>query len=153
MLKQLNITYQWFDHPAVFTVAESDKLKGEIPGKGTKNIFLHNKRKENFYLISLCGDKQMDIKAFRSSLGESKLSFAKPQYLMQYLQVTPGSVNPYGLIYDTDKKVQFFIDDDLLQEEWISFHPNVNTATISLKTDDFQKYFSYTGHKIQTISL
>lgn len=105
-----------YDHPAVFTCEEGDALAADVPGGRSKNLFLRNKDRSHHYLVSVLGAKRVDITAFAKLLGESKLSFAPPEDLMELLGVAPGSVSPLGLLNDTDKRVRAYLDSDLAAE-------------------------------------
>ncbi|MDH5532992.1 MAG: prolyl-tRNA synthetase associated domain-containing protein [Candidatus Pacebacteria bacterium] len=148
VLKDLNINYQKIDHPAVFTTQEADQYQLEEGTCHSKNLFLRNKKKTNYYLVVMEADKKFDIKSFSEKLGEKKLSFASPEDLMKYLHVTPGSVSPFTLINNKEKNVTVFIDQDLMDYKQAGFHPNINTATLVINTDDFKRYLSWTNNKI-----
>ncbi len=90
--------------------------------------------------------KQLNIKQLEQLLKQGKLSFASEKRMLKYLGLKPGSVSPFGLINDTDKHVQLFIDEDLLHTERLSFHPNINTATLVISTEDFLKYLNFHGN-------
>ncbi len=147
-LSNLGIKYKKYDHPPVFTVEEAKKYSINIGAGETKNLFLRNDKGDKHYLVTLPGDKRADLKRLSVLLGESKLSFASPERLKQYLDLTPGSVSPFGLINDKSKEVIVVVDNDLLQFETLGYHPNINTATLVVSRDDFKKFLGSTGNKI-----
>lgn len=152
VLKHLEINYERRDHPPVFTVAEADKYdRGE--GAQSKNLFLRNKKGDKHFLVVLEGGKQIDLRQLQQQLQQNKLSFASPERMMQYLGLTPGAVSPFGLINDSDKSVTVVVDEDLLKAPKQGFHPNVNTATVIIGTDDFKKFLSWSGQKILLLAL
>jgi len=153
-LDQHQISYQQHDHPAVFTVAESQKYDFNVPGAKTKNLFLRNKKGSQHFLVVVQADKRVDLKALAKQLEVAGgLGFASEQRLFKYLGLTPGSVSPFGLINDTDHHVQVIIDQDLMLDDQIGFHPNVNTATLVISTEDFKKYLDVLENLVKTVAL
>ena len=132
-LKGLGIEYQVFNHPAVFTVEESQRHRLDIEFGENKNLFLRNKKGDRHYLVVISASKQLDLKKFSEKLDEKNIGFASPDRLLKYLKLTPGSVSPFGLLNDIERKVELIIDKDLLENEMLGFHPNINTQTLVLK--------------------
>jgi Ala-tRNA(Pro) deacylase len=147
-LDSLEIKYKIFEHKPVFTVEESKELEKEIPGQRNKSLFLRNKNKNNFYLILIQGDKKLDLKDLRSDLDESKLNFTSSEDLKEKLNVTPGSVSPFNLINNKDHKIVVVVDEDILVNEKVYFHPDRNSATLELSSDDFKTFLESTKNKI-----
>ncbi len=145
-LNQHHLDYQLFCHPAVFTVAEGKQYKLNLPGKHTKNLFLRNRDKSRFFLYSLLADQRADLKFLASQLQTTRLSFASPQFLWQYLNLRPGSVSPFGLLNDVQNKIEFVISQELWQADLVGFHPNVNTATLVLAQKDFRQFLNLVDH-------
>jgi Ala-tRNA(Pro) deacylase len=148
-LKELNVAYDTYEHPAVFTTKEADLVCGKIPGKQAKNLFLTNEKGNRHFLVTIAHDKRADLAKLAILFGEKRLRFASPERLLKYLGLTPGSVSPFGLINDTDKAVEFFIDSDLVEQGKIYVHPNINTATLGISTGDFKKFLEFTGHDMK----
>ena len=150
LIKKLNdsrITFQLHEHEALFTVKDSEKNRGSIEGIHTKNLFLKNKKKE--YFLFSCEEKQsVDIKKLSKSLVLGNLSFAKEVALKEYLNITPGSVTPFGLLNDIENKVNFFLDNNLTQDDQINFHPLENTATITMQVKDFINFLLENKKKV-----
>ena len=138
-LNNLKCEYYIHEHPALKTVEESKILRGKMEGGHSKNLFLRDKKKNNF-LITACEDQKIDLKDLEKKLGTSRLSFGSPDRLYEFLGVKPGSVSPLALINDQQNKVSFYIDKNLLKEKILNFHPLINNLTISLKTKDFEKF-------------
>jgi len=153
VLQDLNINYKKFDHPAVFTVEESEKYDKGIDAGKCKNIFLRNAKGDRHFLVIIESHKRLDLQQLSDLLHESKLSFASEERLMQYLALTPGSVSPFGLIHNTDKTVRVIVDSDLMQYEKLAFHPNINTATLVITTENLKKFLDWTGNKIDYLEL
>ncbi len=152
VLDNLDIKYEKFEHQAVFTVEEADKANIDIPAKHTKNLFLRNKKKTKFYLVVLPAHKKFNLKGFSASINDKHLSFASPETLKHYLGLSPGSVSPFGLINDSDKKVIVYIDKTLLKPGQVAFHPNQNDATLVIGASDFMKFLETTGNKYEIFS-
>lgn len=153
VLEQLGIPFARHDHEAVFTVEAADHLYGEIPGAHSKNLFLRNKKGDRHYLVVVRSDKRVDLKALRATLGEATLTFASPERLMAHLGVTPGSVTPLGLINDAAHAVRVVLDRDLMAAEQVNFHPNVNTATLTLARADFERFLSHCGNSVRVVEI
>ena len=123
-------------HLPLYTVRDSELNRGDLKGIHTKNIFLKNK-KNQFFLFS-CYEKQIiDIKRLSKSLNIGNLSFAKEDKLRDMLGVLPGSVSPFGLLNDSENLVSFYIDNKILENEYVNFHPLENTSTVNIKSADF----------------
>lgn len=153
VLDGLGIRYTVTEHEAAFTVQQADHLYGHLPGAHSKNLFLRNKRGDRHYLVVAESHRQVDIKALKVLLEESTLSFASPERLQRYLGVTPGSVTPFGLIHDPERAVQVILDRGLLGAEMLNFHPNVNTATLTLSVPDFQRFLAHVGHDVRLVDF
>ena len=153
ILEELNIPYEQHNHPPVFTCEEAEKHTGHLKGGKDKNLFLRNKKGDKHYLISLQSSKRADLKAIANILNESKLSFASPERLKKHLNLTPGSVTPFGLINDKNKEVEIIIDEDLINHDYLQFHPNTNESTIIIKSSDFKLFLESTGNKFQIAKL
>ena len=146
-LDSLVIAHKTKDHEPVFTVAESVALRDEIPGGHTKNLFVKDK-KDQFFLLTVEEHASVDLKTVHTLIGAaSKVSFGKPEKLMEYLGVIPGAVTAFGAINDTGHNVTFVLDADLMKEDVINCHPLANDATTSIARDDLIKFMEATGHR------
>lgn len=143
VLENLNIKYTRYEHEPVFTVEQAKKIDGSIPGAKCKNLFLKNSKGDKYYLYILNEDKRADLKTLSKQIESTRLSFASEEELYEYLKLTPGSVTPFGIVNDSESKVIVLIDKELISEEIIAFHPNVNTATISISYEDLEKFIRY----------
>ena len=132
-LTEAGIEYTLFEHPAVFTVEEGKELLKNIPGHGTKNLFLVEEKGSGVYLFTVCEEIRVDLKALAISVGVKRFSFGSPELLQSCLELTPGSVTPLGLVHDSDNRVNAYIDENLADEDLIQVHPLRNTATVVLK--------------------
>jgi len=147
-LASLGIAYERFEHPPVPTVEQAAQHWAGIDAAHCKNLFLRNQKGNRHYLVVMAYTKRADLRAVANQIGDGKLSFASPERLMTHLGVTPGSVSPAGLINDREHHVRVFLDRDLKNAARISFHPNVNTATLTVALADFQRLLADCGNAI-----
>ena len=159
-LDSLGIAYKRVDHEAAMTMEaceEIDRTLSEGVEKGVaicKNLFLCNRQATDFYLLLIPGDKPFKTKYLSAQIGSSRLSFAKPEYMEQYLDITPGSVSVMGLLNDKEKKVRLLIDKDVLQDEYFACHPCINTSSLRFKTSDLmEKVIPAMGHEPTMVCL
>ncbi len=152
-LASLGIKVKTVTHPPLFTVADSQNLRGEIAGGHTKNLFLKDK-KDNFFLVTVEEDAIVDLKAIHTVIGAaSKVSFGKPEKLMEYLGLIPGSVSVLGAVNDSEHKVSIILDEALMRHEIINAHPLTNEATTSIRRDDLMRFLQATGHDVRILSV
>jgi Ala-tRNA(Pro) deacylase len=146
-LDHLGIRVKTRRHPALFTVADSQALRGEITGGHTKNLFLKDK-KDRFFLVTVGEEAVVDLKQIHHLIGaSSRVSFGKPEMLMELLGVVPGAVTVFGLINDTTHQVTVVLDAALMENEVINAHPLTNEATTSIDTADLLGFIKATGHE------
>jgi Ala-tRNA(Pro) deacylase len=146
-LDALGIGVTTVSHPPLYTVADSQALRGEIPGGHTKNLFLKDK-KDNFFLVTVGEDAEVDLKQIHHLIGaSSRVSFGRPEALMQHLGVAPGAVTAFGLINDVAGAVKFIVDSTLMQHAMINAHPLTNDATTSIAAADLIRFAKATGHE------
>lgn len=145
-LDSLGISHPTVTHPPLFTVEQSQSLRGKIPGGHTKNLFLRDK-KQAVYLVTALEDADIDLKGLHRVLGASgRFSFGSSDLLLELLGVTPGSVTPFGAINDTAGRVTVVLDAPLMEHAIINAHPLTNTMTTSVARDDLVKFLEATGH-------
>lgn len=152
VLEELNIPYTRIEHMPVFTIEEINKI-GNMPDSVCKNLFVRNQKGDKHYLIILEHSKRADLKKLAEQIGSGKLSFASEKRLEKYLGLKPGAVSPFGLINDSAKEVTVVIDRDLENLGEVSFHPNVNTATLTISYRDFEKYLTWCRNKVVHVQL
>jgi Ala-tRNA(Pro) deacylase len=152
-LKNLGIPFHRFTHPAVYTVEEADRYWGEIHAVHCKNLFLRNQKGDKHYLLVAISTKRIDLKALGNQINVPKPSFASEERLMRYLGLTTGAVSPFGLLNDREATVRLLLDDELKAAEEVAFHPNVNTATVTLRFSDFERFVTSTNHTIQFVKV
>ena len=152
-LDSINVSYERFDHPAVYTVSEAKKLSPEMDGASTKNLFLRDKKGIRHFLVVVPQDKQVDLKELSSILEASRLSFASPDRLNKYLGIEPGSVSILALLNDPEKTVEVFVDNELWNAEIILCHPLVNTSTLAITRDGIKQFLEKTGHNLMLVEI
>ncbi|KQS83940.1 MULTISPECIES: prolyl-tRNA synthetase associated domain-containing protein [unclassified Rhizobium] len=146
-LDSLGIAHKTKQHEPVFTVAESVALRDEIPGGHTKNLFVKDK-KDNYFLLTVEEHATVDLKTVHTIIGAaSKVSFGRPEKLIEYLGVIPGAVTAFGVINDAGQNVKIIIDQDLMQDEIVNCHPLSNDATTSIASKDLLRFIEATGHE------
>ena len=151
-LESLAIETQTKDHDAVYTVEEARALRGEIPGAHCKNLFLKDK-KGQVWLVVCLEDAQIDLKALPAKIGAARISFGKPDLLMELLGVNPGSVTPFALINDTDCRVNVVLQQEMMAHDVVNYHPLENTATTSITPDGLLTFIRSCGHNPQVVAL
>lgn len=153
-IKKQNIWYEITEHGVVFTMEELLNANLPYPDCEAKNLFVRDDKKEHFYLITVKGDKKVDLKKFRSDNQTRHLSFSSEEDLWNIMSLKPGSVSPFGLLNDSEHKVTFFIDKELIDGEGIiGVHPNENTATVWLKTSDLIDILKNNGTEVNVYNV
>lgn len=138
-LDKININYEMIDHDAANNMEIYEKVDAALPATACKNLFLVNRQGTKFYLLMMPREKDFRTRYLKEQLGLAHLSFAGEDYMKEYLNVTPGSVSIMGLIFDTNKKVELIIDEDVIRGEYVRFHPCIFTSSIRIKTEDFKE--------------
>ena len=153
-LNARNIKFEVTEHRAVFNMAEASSLDLPYSDEEAKNLFVRDDKKRNYYLITVKGDKKVNLKEFARQNNTRPLSFASETDLRNYLGLIPGAVTPLGLINDEQCKGQLFLDRAFLQQPGlIGIHPNDNTATIRLKTQDLLDIVQEHGNQIFLVDV
>ncbi|MBE6022977.1 MAG: prolyl-tRNA synthetase associated domain-containing protein [Cellulosilyticum sp.] len=147
-LQMLQIPFKRLDHEAISTIAGCQAIEAHLDMPIYKNLFLCNSKKDQYYLLTMPGEKVFKSSLIAQQIGSTRLSFGTPEVLEAYLNLTPGSVSLLGLIYDTAHKVQVLLDEEILQEEAIGCHPCINTTSLKIRREDIiEKFLIYTGHQ------
>jgi Ala-tRNA(Pro) deacylase len=152
-LDRLGIAHPTVTHPPLFTVGQSQGLRGQIPGGHTKNLFLRDK-KGALYLVTAEEDAAIELKSLHRRLGASgRFSFGSADLLMETLGVVPGAVTPLAAINDSARRVTVVLDAALMEHAVINCHPLANTMTTSLARDDLVRFLQETGHPPRIVAL
>lgn len=153
ILKKLDVEFDYYPHPAVPTVQEAMKYWKGMDATKCKNLFFRNHKGDKHYLVIIEHRQQLAISDLEQRLKQGKISFASEKRLDKYLKLTPGSVTPFGLINDIENHVHVFLDRNLMKCNKISFHPNINTASLVLSYADFEKYLKWVGNSYEFLDL
>lgn len=135
-LDSLSINYDRIDHEPADNMEVCNAKNAVLKATICKNLVLCPRTEKEFYLLMMPAEKQFKTKYLSKQIGSSRLSFAKPEQMEALLNVTPGSASVMGLIFDTEKKVQLLIDEDVLKGEYFGCHPCINTSSLKIKTSD-----------------
>lgn len=153
VLEELNITFDYYEHPPAATIEEAKKYWKDIESAHCKNLFFRNHKGNRHYLVIIEHTQDLGIRDLEQRLKQGKLTFASPHRMEKYLGLTPGSVSPLGLINDHSHHVHLFIDENLRKFDRISFHPCINTASLVIKYRDFEKFLMWTGNSYEYLAL
>jgi len=153
LLETLSIHFEYHEHPPLATIEDAKIHWKDYNSGRCKNIFLRNHKGDKHYLVILEHLRQLNIHDLEKRLKQGKLTFASDQRLKKYLGVEPGSVSPFGLINDTDHHVHLFIDEELNEAVRLTFHPNINTASLVISKPDFLRYLNHIGNSWEFIRL
>jgi Ala-tRNA(Pro) deacylase len=140
------------EHPPVFTVEEAQALRGHIPGGHCKNLFLKDEQGAVWLIVCL-EDARIDLKSAPAQIGSRRLSFGKPDLLMALLGVEPGSVTPFGLINDTENRVTVILEERMMREPLLNYHPLGNDATTTIAKVDLLTFIRSCGHEPRILAL
>ena len=153
-LKENTIWHEITEHAAVFNMEELGTVELPYPDCDAKNLFIRDDKRNSYYLITVKGDKRVDLKEFRKTYGTKPLTFVKPDELADILGLIPGAVSPFGLLNDVENKVMFYIDAAFKEGiGLIGIHPNDNTATVWLKVEDLIKIIQDHGNEVNEVKL
>ena len=154
LLDSLGVEYQRIDHEAAMTMEACAEIDKVLDATICKNLLLCNRQCTDFYLLMLVGDKHFKTSVFSKQIGSSRLSFAAPEYMEQFLDITPGSVSVLGLMNDKDHRVRLVIDEDVAKGEYFGCHPCINTSSLRLKTSDLmEKIIPAMGHEPTIVKI
>lgn len=153
ILQKLEISFDYYEHPAAPTIEEAMKYWIDIEATHCKNLFFRNHKGDKHYLVILDHKRALDIHDLEKRLKQGKLSFASERRMVKYLGLKPGSVSPLGLINDKENHIHVFFDEKLNKSIRISFHPNINTASIVMPYKDFLRFMDWTNNSFEFLKL
>ena len=154
LLDKLGVAYERVDHEAAMTMEICQEIDKVLQATICKNLFLCNRQEIKFYLLMIPDTKVFHTKDLSAQINSSRLSFAKPEYMEKFLDITPGSVSVLGLVNDTENHVQLLIDEDVLKGEFIGCHPCINTSSIRFHTSDLvEKVLPAVNHEFIKVKL
>ena len=153
LLAREGIAYEAVEHKAVFNMEELADVALPHPEADAKNLFVRDDKRRDYYLITVRGDKRVDLKQFRRDHGTRALTFAHADELDAMLGLIPGAVTPLGLLNEKECRVKLFLDADLVAGGLIGVHPNDNTASVFLKTEDLVRLIEGSGHEVEVVTI
>lgn len=151
-LTDRDISYEVTEHGAVYNMEELAAVDLPYPDCDAKNLFVRDDKKRNYYLITVKGEKRVNLKEFRKAHGLRNLSFASPDDLMAIMGLIPGAVTPLGLLNAEEKKVIFYLDQEL-EDSLIGVHPNDNTATVWMQSKDLMMLLKEHGTEVHVVEI
>ncbi|MGT2910657.1 prolyl-tRNA synthetase associated domain-containing protein [Streptococcus cameli] len=152
-LKELDIDFQIVEHEPALTTEQADRFIEGIEGVRTKTMFLTNKKKTQFYLLIMDDQKMLDMDAFKDIVAANRIRMASSDSLYDKMLLPAGVVSPFGLLNNQDHDIAVYIDNEIMPEKRMSFHPNTNEKTIFLDTPDLVKFIKTIGYDVQIINL
>ncbi|OCA86746.1 MULTISPECIES: prolyl-tRNA synthetase associated domain-containing protein [unclassified Bacillus (in: firmicutes)] len=152
-LTKMNIPFEVVEHPPAWTTAEADKYIDGKEGVRTKTLFLTNKKKNAFYLVIMDGAKRLDMDHLATILNEKRISFGSSERLMEKMGLSPGFVSIFGLLNNDEHDIKVYLDKEMLSERLITFHPNDNTKTLFMSTEDMYKFITTIGYEYTIVEL
>ena len=153
-LDELGIPYERVEHDFADTMEDCAAISDVLGVRICKNLVLCNRQKTDFYLLMMPGDKPFKTKDLSAQIGSSRLSFADPEFMEAFLDITPGSLSVMGLMNDKDHRVRLLMDEDVTKGEYIAFHPCINTSSLRLKTADLMNVIiPAMGHEPTMVQL
>jgi Ala-tRNA(Pro) deacylase len=152
-LDAMGIAYETYEHPPVFTTEDVEKYWRDIPATAVKNLFLRNKKGNRHYLVIVGVDKRVDLQHLCRLIGDDRFSFGSPERLMEKLGLTPGSVSPFGLLHEGSGDMQVVIDSDLRGADRLIFHPNINTASVTISFTDLERFLATRRNPVRFLKM
>lgn len=154
LLDGLGVSYQRIDHDPAMTMEDCLAVDQALEATICKNLLLCNRQQTAFYLLMLPGEKAFKTSVFSKKIGSSRLSFASPEHMEQLLDITPGSLSILGLMNDRENRVELWVDEDVLQGEYVGCHPCINTSSLRIRTEDLVgRVIPAMGHEMHRIVL
>jgi Ala-tRNA(Pro) deacylase len=154
LLEQLKIPYEQADHEAASTMEACERVDELMQVTMCKNLFLCNRQQTDFYLLLMPGNKKFKTKDLSKQIGSARLSFAGPEFMEKFLNISPGSVSVLGLMNDLENRVQLLVDEEVLEDEFIGCHPCVNTSSLKLLTKDLtERFLPAVHHEMKIVHL
>jgi len=153
VLNKMNIPYEVVEHPPALTTEEADSYIVGKEGVRTKTLFLTNKKKTAYYLVIMDDAKRLDMEHLAELLNEKRMSFCSPERLMNKMGLHPGVVSIFGLLNNDEHDIKVYLDQEMLSEKKISFHPNDNTKTMFISTEDMYRFLTTIDYQYSIVEL
>lgn len=150
LLEDLRIPFEALHHEAIFSVRDTSIV---LPGQQVKNLLLKTKKARQFYLVIAHDEKTIDLKRLAESLNEKRLSFANEEEMKNLMHCLPGSLTPFGLVFDKNRHIRVIVDEAVDTTTTVGFHPFINTETLNIAYTDFERFVQYAHHSIERFYL
>ena len=152
-LQELGIIFDVVEHPPVFTTEQADSYIEGMEGVRTKSMFLTNRKKTQYYLLIMDDKKRLDMDDFKVQVGANRIHMASADSLAEKMQLSPGTVSPFGLLNNEEKDILVYFDKDIVSEDIMTFHPNTNEKTIFIKIQDLFRFLDSIGFTYEFLTL
>ena len=152
-LQELGIAFDVVEHPPAFTTEQADSYIEGMEGVRTKSMFLTNRKKTQYYLLIMDDKKRLDMDDFKVKVGADRIRMASLASLAEKMNLPAGTVSPFGLLNNEEKDIQVYFDKDIVSEDIMTFHPNINEKTIFISTTDLFKFLQDLGYSYQVLEL
>ena len=152
-LQELGITFDVVEHPPVFTTEQADSYIEGMEGVRTKSMFLTNRKKTQYYLLIMGDKKRLDMADYKVQVRANRIHMASPESLAEKMELTPGTVSPFGLLNNEEKDILVYFDKDIVSEDIMTFHPNTNEKTIFIKIQDLFRFLDSIGFTYEFLTL
>ncbi|MBJ8349409.1 prolyl-tRNA synthetase associated domain-containing protein [Streptococcus zalophi] len=152
-LDSLKIAYDIVSHEPALTTEQADSFIEGIEGVRTKTLFLTNKKKTAFYLVIMDDQKRLNLNHFKENIKEKRIKLASEQLIFEKMSLEPGVVSPFGLLFNNDHDIRVYFDREIMAEKIMSFHPNINTKTLFIATNDLLTFIEHLGNTVEIIDL
>lgn len=152
-LKSMGISYDIVEHPPALTTEEADSYIEGKEGVRTKTLFLCNRKRTAFFLVIMDDQKQLDMKKLAKILGERSISFVSPDRLMEKMSLPAGVVSLFGLLNNEERDIKVYLDREMLSEKMMTFHPNDNSKTAFISTEDMYRFIEELGYEYHVVEL
>lgn len=129
-LNALNIDFQLVEHEPALTTEQADQFIEGIPGIRTKTMFLTDKKKRRFYLVIMDDAQRLDIDRFQEITGKPKIKLGSENSLQAKISLPFGVVSPFGLLNNTDRDIQIYFDQAIMDKATI-LHYKANRLEVS----------------------
>ena len=153
LFSELSISFELFEHAAVFSSQEAHRLEMDLPGLANKNLFLRDEKRGRYFMVTVAAAKRVDLKALGRLLGVKGLTFASAEDMETLLGISPGSVSLLALVNDRAGKIEVHLDIDVWSSGFIQAHPLRNTATVVLSSTDLERFCTQTGHVLNRLEV
>lgn len=154
LLDRLGVEYYTLDHERTDTMEACRAVDEYLQAMTCKNLFLCNRQQTDFYLLLIPGEKVFKTKDLSKQIGSSRLSFASGEMMEKHLDILPGSCSILGLMNDQEKVVRLLVDEEVLAQEWIGFHPCMNTSSLKMRTKElFETVLPAMEHDMTVVKL